>query len=166
VLRRRFTSSLVVLLALAGCDVAPPHAVNVATQPGGDAHPTPSVYRTDVAAAIEEAARLEKPLLLYFTADWCTYCRQLRREVLECPEVRAAAERFVCVEVNAAAHPTLCDQYRVRAYPTLVLAAPGGTAIERMVGLTTPTALLAQLNAAAASVVAAREERTDTALQR
>jgi thiol:disulfide interchange protein len=164
--RYRLVSSLLVALALAGCDAAPWQPATVAAPGVNDDHAAPSQFQTDVVAALDEAARLHKPVLLYFTAEWCTYCRQLRREVLDRPEFQVAAERFVCVQVDADREAALCERYRVRAYPTLVLANPDGTAIERIVGLTTPTALLAQMNAAATAVVAAREERTETTLAR
>jgi thiol:disulfide interchange protein len=164
--RYRLVPSLLVALALAGCDAGPSPQASVEPPAVNDDRTAPARFGTDFAAALAEAERLHKPLVVYFTADWCTYCRQLRREVLDRPEFQAAAERFVCVQVDADREAALCEQYRVRAYPTLVLANPGGTAIERIVGLTTPTALLAQMNAAATAVVAAREDRTDTTLAR
>lgn len=124
-------------------------------------------FGDDFAAARAEAARERKPLLIYFTADWCSYCRQLEQEVLGRPDVQAAVKQFVCVRVDAGRQTGRCEEYRVRAYPTLVLADPAGTAIDRIVGLSTPTAVLTQLNAAATSVVAALPDtQPATTLQR
>lgn len=164
--RRRFLSLSASAIFAAGCDA---HASRSTKKPP----PAPAVksaalqlFGDDFLAARAEAARDRKPLLIYFSADWCTYCRQLEQEVLARPDFRAAASRFVCVRVDAVRQTGRCEEYRVRAYPTLVLADPAGTAIDRIVGLTTPTAVVTQMNAAATSTVAALAEPPATTLQR
>jgi hypothetical protein len=47
-----------------------------------------------------------------------------------------------------------------------VLTDPSGTAIDRIVGLSTPTAVVTQMNAAATSAVAVLPEPPSTTLQR
>jgi len=158
--RRRWLSLLFTSLAVVGCDARGPQITAVPPAANEDAWIEGQPFRTDFAAALDEAVRDQKPLLIYFTADWCTYCRQLRRDVFDRSEFRNAAKNFVCVRVDADRRPELAAEYRVRAFPTMVLAGPGGTAIERIVGLTTPTALLTQMRAAATSVVAAVPDTT------
>jgi thiol:disulfide interchange protein len=164
--RRRFLSLSAFAIFAVGCDAqtAP------RTMPASSTTAAKSLhlehFGDDFAAARAEAARDRKPLLIYFTADWCTYCRQLEREVLDRPDFRAAAGQFVCVRVDAGRQTGRCEEYRVRAYPTIVLTDPSGTAIDRIVGLSTPTAVVTQMNAAATSAVAVLPEPPSTTLQR
>jgi thiol:disulfide interchange protein len=157
---------LFLALAAAGCDAQGPRSTPIAKRPAPPPHEVVAPFAEDFAAALATAAKEQRPLLIFFTADWCSYCRQLRQEVFTRPEFRDAAKKFVCVQVDAGKHASRCEEYRVRAYPTLIFANPGGTAIERIVGITTPTVVLAQMNAAAASVVAAREERDTSTIAR
>lgn len=102
-------------------------------------HPpeTPDLVRwRPVAGAEAEARRLAKPLLYDFTADWCTPCQAMRREVFA---DRNAAEQinrlFVPVQVldrkreegrNPAVVDSLQRRFRVDGFPTLVVVSPAG----------------------------------------
>ena len=47
------------------------------------------------------AERENKPLLLFFTAQWCHYCHQMAGEAFTNPQVVSLSEKFVCVLVDA-----------------------------------------------------------------
>lgn len=164
--RRRFTTLLLLALAAAGCDAPTLRSTPVVKKPATKTAPVVVSFGNDYAAALDTATREQKPLLIFFTADWCEYCRQIRHDIFERPEFVEAAKRFVCVEVDAGRQPTIGEEYRVRAYPTLVVANPAGKAIERIVGVTTPTVVLSHMNAAATAIVAAREEPAEATLKR
>ena len=55
----------------------------------------------DVEAAQERALRENKPLLVDFTAAWCSACKQLDRETFSVPAVGRELGRFVTVKVDA-----------------------------------------------------------------
>lgn len=97
----------------AGCDVR------------GGRHPD---WRGDIDAGLAEAARAEKPALLYFSADWCHYCEELEREVLCAPEVAATLDAdYIGVRVNERdLSQEVKDRYHVTGYPRLLLLAPDG----------------------------------------
>lgn len=86
------------------------------------------------------AAREGKPILYFFTADWCAPCHKLKHELFDDPEKSAEiAERFVPVEVldtqvergvNRPEVAEVVDRYAVRSFPTLVIALPDGTAVD------------------------------------
>jgi thiol-disulfide isomerase/thioredoxin len=153
--------------AIAGCDAAPssPPIVTpkTAAAPAAlDALP----FGEDFAAALERAKAEGKPLLIFFETAWCPYCRQLQNEVLARPEFRAAAERFVCVRVDGDREPRRAVEYRIKAFPTIVVAAPDGTAIERIVGILPLEAITTRLGTAAALVVAALGDPTPDGVRR
>lgn len=87
---------------------------------------------------VEEACRVAgaqgKAVLVDFTgSDWCVYCREMHRLVLDTPEFEQyAAPKFVCVEVDVPHKPLLppeqleynrgiVKRYGVTGYPTLLV---------------------------------------------
>jgi thiol:disulfide interchange protein len=84
-----------------------------------------------------------KPILYYFSADWCVPCRELNREVLLDTEAATLIrETYVPVKVtdrqqedgeNTTDVATLIERHAVTGFPTLVVAR-GGTASMRLEG--------------------------------
>jgi thiol-disulfide isomerase/thioredoxin len=87
-------------------------------------------YRAGYARAAGES----KPMLLFFTAQWCHYCHQMAEESFTHPQVVALAERFVCVLIDADAEGDVCQQFQVTGYPTIQFLSPRGTPLVRLVG--------------------------------
>lgn len=85
--------------------------------PGVDWHP----YSEELLAA---AHRQGKPVLLDFTAAWCTPCRELEESVFHDPQVVEAARGFVMVKVDLTRPRPECDplvaRYQVAGVPTLI----------------------------------------------
>jgi thiol:disulfide interchange protein len=85
-----------------------------------------------------------KPILYYFTADWCGPCRVLRQEVFSSEErARYLNEHFVPVIVvdrmredgrNEPKVDELLRRYSVRAFPTLVVTGGPGTGASPQAG--------------------------------
>ena len=63
---------------------------------------SPSVtWHDDFYAASELAEKQRKPLLVFYTADWCPPCQTLKKEVLSDPDIVAyLSEHFVCVRMD------------------------------------------------------------------
>jgi len=81
-----------------------------------------------------EARRQNKPLMLFFTAEWCHYCHQMADEALANDQVVSLSERFVCVLVDADAAPDVCRQFRVSRFPTIQFVSPQGVVLNRLEG--------------------------------
>jgi thioredoxin-related protein len=79
---------------------------------------------------LEEALRLaeadNKLVMVFFWANWCVYCRQIRSEVFTDPGVHEVFDRdFLAVSVNIEEDPgDLAKKYRARALPTMVFLKP------------------------------------------
>ncbi|HSL82689.1 MAG TPA: thioredoxin family protein [Thermoanaerobaculia bacterium] len=113
------------------------------------------------------ADREGKPILYFFTADWCAPCHQMKRTLFADPEKAShIAASFVPVEVqdtrretgaNAPAVDEAQERYAVNSLPTLVVALPDGSEVAQQRGYsgTVRTWLWLQQQAAAA------EERLD-----
>lgn len=75
-----------------------------------------------------------KPMLVFFTAEWCHYCHQMADEAFTHEQVMGLSERFVCILVDADAEPEVCKQFRVQGYPTIQFLSPRGVPLNRIVG--------------------------------
>jgi thiol:disulfide interchange protein len=91
-------------------------------------------WRT-IAAGEAEAKKTGKPVLYFFTADWCGPCHLLEQQVFAKKEVADQIARdFVPILVldrmretgtNAPEMTALAERYGLRGFPTLVVSRPG-----------------------------------------
>ncbi len=80
-------------------------------------------------AAVELAAREQRPLLVYFTGPGCPACVVMGRTVLSRTDVRDAAAPFieVVVDVTTPAGTSAARAFDVERPPALVVLRPDGT---------------------------------------
>jgi thiol:disulfide interchange protein DsbD len=88
---------------------------------------------TDAQQGFERAAASARPMVLDFTADWCTYCRELDGRTFSDPRVRKELDRFVRIRVDLSkvspAERTLTERYAVYGLPAVLFLEPNGTPI-------------------------------------
>ena len=85
-------------------------------------------WRPDYGAARREAATHKQPLVLVFSAEYCTWCQQMERTTLRDPEVVGVLNRrFVPVKVAAddARNGSLVSGLGLQGLPAVVLVAAG-----------------------------------------
>ncbi len=79
-------------------------------------------------SAISYAIKDEKPVLIYFYADWCSYCKRLNRDYIDSPEFQALAGGFYRIQVNpedSVANERLFKRkYRGTGYPSVFVFIP------------------------------------------
>jgi thiol:disulfide interchange protein len=103
-----------------------------------------SIRWRSIAEGAAEAKASGKPVLYFFTAEWCGPCHLLEKQVFALPEVSTQVERdFVPVAVedrmretgrNSAEMLALADRYGLEGFPTLVVSRPGLAANVALVG--------------------------------
>jgi thioredoxin-like negative regulator of GroEL len=75
-------------------------------------------WRSDWEAARAEAVRERKPVFVYFTAEWCGPCQQLRRTTWSDRRVaEALGTAYVPVRIDIDRQPGLAREYNVEAIP-------------------------------------------------
>jgi len=82
-------------------------------------------YRS-LPEALTLAGAENKLVMIFFWADWCTYCVKIRREVFSDPKIHEVFDRdFVAVSVDVEKDPeNLARKYRARAMPTMLFLKP------------------------------------------
>ena len=133
-------------------------ALSAALGRAGLAADAPGVRFRTIDEGFAEARASGKPLLLYFTADWCPPCHNLEHEIFHSSRfVKGIEEDFVPVKVtdrrredgrNAPDVDALQKNTRVTSFPTLVVVRPDGIAAVRNVGYSSRGATLAFLREA------------------
>jgi protein disulfide-isomerase len=104
-------------------------------------------WKTDYTAALAQAAKENKMVLLDFTgSDWCGWCIKLQKDTFSKPEFKKFAEQsLVLVELDfprekaqsdelKKQNEELAEKFGVQGFPTLVLLDPQGQEAARNVG--------------------------------
>jgi protein disulfide-isomerase len=98
-------------------------------------------------AATADARATGKPMLLFFTADWCPPCKSLKKNALSEPTVADAFNaRTVPVYVDCTNDvPAIGRELNIEGFPTLILVR-NGKEVSRVVGALSTSELLAWLD--------------------
>jgi tetratricopeptide (TPR) repeat protein len=101
-------------------------------------------------AALAEAKKTQKPLLIDFFGIWCPPCNELDEEVFSSDEFQRASAHFVRLKLDGDRESSwmLKSKFKVGGYPTIVFATSDGEEISRVVGFRNTQEIVKQLNEA------------------
>ncbi|MBC8026639.1 MAG: thioredoxin family protein [Steroidobacteraceae bacterium] len=90
----------------------------------------------DVDAAFKSATASNKPVLLYWGAQWCPPCKQLKSSVFNRPDFIEKSKLFIAVYLDGDLPDAQKwgDVFRVTGYPTVVVLKPDRSEITRVAG--------------------------------
>src|SRR5688572_28102077 len=93
-------------------------------------------FNGDVDAAFKSARESSKPVLLYWGAQWCPPCKQLKSAVFNRPDFIEKSRLFVPVYLDGDLPDAQKwgDVFRVTGYPTVVVLKADRTEITRIAG--------------------------------
>jgi thiol:disulfide interchange protein len=98
--------------------------------------------------AMERARDKNRPVMIDFYTDWCSWCKQLDRTTYADQAVMKRAEEFVSLKVDADDQRPLAARYKVGAFPTILFINPEGIEIHRVVGFRPPADFLKEMDTA------------------
>ena len=94
-----------------------------------------SPWREGLDAALADAKRTGKPVVIDFTAGWCGACKVLETRAFRDPGVhRLLSQDYIAVRVDCDQERALSDRFQVRSLPTLVVVSPNGEEVNRRTG--------------------------------
>jgi thiol-disulfide isomerase/thioredoxin len=147
---RRTPLALVLLAAacsLAGCGrgqqdtPAVPASAPATAAPrpaAAEAHLPPGIdwFQGDVDAAFAAAKAAPKPLFLYWGAEWCPPCAQIKATIFNRREFQERSRLFIPVYLDGdvPSAQKQAEHFGVVGYPTVILFRPDGTEITRLPG--------------------------------
>ena len=76
-----------------------------------------------------------RPMLVYFYADWCNFCRQFERELLSDSSVSDYLKDLIVVRINPESGPAerrFANMYRVNGYPSLFVHSGASKTLSRI----------------------------------
>jgi thiol:disulfide interchange protein len=130
----RHAGSIAVLLTIAVLTgLQMPAAKAVFQRYFGHAAPDHSIaWCTDLPSALEEARREGKPLLVQFTATWCSPCQLMKHEVWPSQEIGdLTAESFIPVMIDIDTDTITAVEYNIFAVPSVLILTPDGEVVKR-----------------------------------
>lgn len=147
-------TTLAACLALTACGQRDKGQQSVATNAGGSAAPAPVAaapvdlaalhadapdidwFKGDVEAAFAAARAQSRPVFLYWGAQWCPPCKQLKSSVFSRSDFIAKSQAFVNVYLDGdlPSAQRWGDEFRVTGYPTVVIFRPDRTEVTRLSG--------------------------------
>jgi thiol-disulfide isomerase/thioredoxin len=145
--------ALLVLPALAGCSRQPsgpaatarteaPAAAPATSSPAGDAaaasHLPPGIdwFQGDVDAAFAAAKSANKPLFLFWGAEWCPPCAQIKSTIFSTREFQERSRLFVPVYLDGdtPSAQRQGERFGIVGYPTMILFGADGRELMRLPG--------------------------------
>ena len=69
--------------------------------------------------AIQEQKKMQEPIVLYFHASWCPYCRAFERDVLDAPLVKEYLSDVIKVKIDAEKERELSEEYGIFGFPII-----------------------------------------------
>ncbi|MGI9247195.1 MAG: thioredoxin family protein [Steroidobacteraceae bacterium] len=125
------------------------------------AHLPPGIgwYPGEVDAAFAAAKAADKPLFLYWGAEWCPPCAQVKATIFNQREFQARSKLFlpVYLDGDTPSAQKQGERFGVVGYPTMILFRPDGTEITRLPGTVDVTRYATILDVALAAARPARE---------
>ncbi len=103
---------------------------------------------TSFDEALVAAEKKDKPIMIDFYADWCTWCHRLDNDTYSDDVVATKSKDFVNLKIDADASRDLVEKYRIRGLPTVLFLDHKGQEVHRMVGYKPPKDFLKEMDVA------------------
>lgn len=104
---------------------------------------------SDYHLGIKQSVEKNRAAMLFFTADWCPPCVELKKHVFSDPKVVTASKALVNISIDVDAYRNVMREYRVRGIPAIFFFTPQDRKLKKFDGLRSVKNLVKQMNTAA-----------------
>jgi len=87
----------------------------------------------------------KKPVLVFFSATWCYWCRKLNQDVFMKDDVASLSERFINILIDVDKNPELASTFGVRGVPDIYFMDQNGKQVVQYNGNRTSTDIISQM---------------------
>jgi thiol:disulfide interchange protein len=128
-------------------------SIGAVAQPPKSALKSGVAWHQDLRAAIKQAAKLDKPLMIEFMAEWCPSCKMMEDSTFVNPGVIERADRFIPVRIDVDKQKDVADGYKASAMkyggigiPNILFMTPDGVRLKHRIGYLDAAALTAVMD--------------------
>ncbi|KPA08860.1 membrane or secreted protein containing Thioredoxin domain protein [Candidatus Magnetomorum sp. HK-1] len=97
---------------------------------------------------LDKAKVSQKPILVFFNATWCYWCRKLNQDVFMKDEIEDISKQFINVLIDVEKDPKLARKFGVRGVPDVYFLDQNGKKIIQYTGNRTSKDMITQMQAA------------------
>jgi len=96
---------------------------------------TEITWRSDLKKAHQESVKLNRPMMIVFGAEWCTYCRKMEQTTLTDPSlIQSVNQNYIPVHLDFDDERKVAEILEVDRLPCTVFLSPRADLLGRMVG--------------------------------
>lgn len=93
----------------------------VRPQPQQPDRPLGQIVASNYQDAVAQSRQYGMPILVYFEADWCGWCKKMKSETLNSSAVKEVMTNYILVYVNADRDRQIVQQFGVSGLPSYVI---------------------------------------------
>ncbi len=128
------------------------------------AEPLAAIPFDTVESAAARGSAERQVIVVYFTADWCGWCKRMSSATFTDPRVLKLAGGFAWAKVDTDAQPGIAARFGVRGLPTVMWFNADGVYLGERNGYIAPDAMVELLTAQAGNAEAAGAHQQKMAL--
>lgn len=102
------------------------------------------------AEGLRLARETGRPALLFFTADWCGPCVEMKKHIWSERRVVDASRKLVAIYLDVDKEPAILAEYKIRGIPAVVFLSPQGERVGLFSGERSAANMARQMDSLAA----------------
>ena len=107
---------------------------------------------SDYHLGMTQASEQKQAAMLFFTADWCPPCVELKKHIFTDPKVVTASRPLVNISIDVDAYRQVMLDHKVRGIPAIFFFNPLNQKTEKFTGPRSVKNFVKHMNAAAENV--------------